>query len=69
MKLSGCMRKYIVYDISLNFLMRQLFDKKVKYTSIYELPSNTDLKICHHLKVTQATELQSDPSLMVYKKI
>ena len=33
MKLSGCMRKYIVYDISLIFLMRQLFDKKVKYNS------------------------------------
>ena len=33
MKLSGCMRNYIVYDISLIFLMRQLFDKKVKYTT------------------------------------
>ena len=32
MKLSGCMRNYIVYDIPFIFLMRQLFDKKVKYT-------------------------------------
>ena len=35
MKLSGCMRKYIVYDISLIFLMRQLFDKEVKYTNTH----------------------------------
>ena len=34
MKLSGCLRKYIVYDISLKFLMRQLFDKKVKHTKL-----------------------------------
>ena len=33
MKLSGCMRKYIVYNISLIFLMRQSFDIKVNYTS------------------------------------
>ena len=32
------MRKYIVYDISLQFLMRQLCDEKVKYTIINKHP-------------------------------